>query len=230
MSKEQAIELYNDLQRTMNQMMKNTATMEKGKEKPPLSPFPKVNVIKPPKKNTQIGWYLCGTFLAFRLFLSGAEVSLFEPQIAAAVVEKRENRFAPREVLNLSKEEVQLLKELDNRRIELEKRSYALIEREEALKRHEERMTVQAVELKKLIDTLHAANTATSKKGAEQIEQLAKVYSSMNPPEAAKLIEQLDIHIALGILRVMPDKRTAQILSLIKPERAIMVTKLLSGQ
>jgi flagellar motility protein MotE (MotC chaperone) len=69
----------------------------------------------------------------------------------------------------------------------------------------------------------------SDKKRNTQIEQLANVYGSMDPKEAASLIEQLDITIALNLLQKMPEKRIAQILALMNPERALGITRMLSG-
>ena len=52
----------------------------------------------------------------------------------------------------------------------------------------------------------------------------------MNPQEAAQLIEQLDVTIALGLIEKMPEKRIGQILATMKPEKALALTKLLSGK
>ncbi len=52
----------------------------------------------------------------------------------------------------------------------------------------------------------------------------------MNPKEASLLIEQLDITIALGLLERMPEKRIGQILSLMSPDRALTITRMLSGR
>ena len=52
----------------------------------------------------------------------------------------------------------------------------------------------------------------------------------MNPPEAAHLLEQLDIHVALSLVERMPEKRMAQILALMNSQRALELTNLLSNR
>ena len=59
--------------------------------------------------------------------------------------------------------------------------------------------------------------------------KLANVYGSMNPQEAATLIEKLDSQIALGLITRMPEKRIGQILALMSPEKALTMTKMLSN-
>jgi flagellar motility protein MotE (MotC chaperone) len=50
----------------------------------------------------------------------------------------------------------------------------------------------------------------------------------MNPPEAAHLLEQLDVQVALSLIERMPEKRIGQILSLMNAQRALELTNLLS--
>ena len=68
------------------------------------------------------------------------------------------------------------------------------------------------------------------KKRSTQLEQLSNVYGSMDPKEAATLIEQLDVTIALSLLERMPEKRIGQILALMNPQRALVITRMLSGK
>ena len=68
----------------------------------------------------------------------------------------------------------------------------------------------------------------SDKKRNTQLDQLANVYGSMNPPEAAHLLEQLDIHVALSLVERMPEKRIGQILALMDASRALELTNLLS--
>ena len=66
------------------------------------------------------------------------------------------------------------------------------------------------------------------KQKQSQLDQLANVYGSMNPPEAAKLLEQLDVQIALSLIERMPEKRIGQILALMNQDKALAITNLLS--
>jgi flagellar motility protein MotE (MotC chaperone) len=66
------------------------------------------------------------------------------------------------------------------------------------------------------------------KKRSDKLDQLANVYGSMNPPEAAALMEQLDVTIALELIQKMPEKRIAQILALMTPNKALTITRMLS--
>ncbi len=129
-----------------------------------------------------------------------------------------------------SREELSVLTSLDHRRSELEERSQRLDQREADLQLRDREYLARQTQLKELTDKLQAERGKNDKKRNGQIDQLANVYGSMNPPEAATLIEQLDVQIALELLERMPEKRIGQILSLMNRERALTITRMLSGK
>lgn len=127
-----------------------------------------------------------------------------------------------------SKQEVEVLKGLDARRVELEERGQRLEKREQEFALQERELVVRLTELKDLTERLKLEREKSDKKKNTQLDQLANVYGSMNPPEAAHLLEQLDIHVALSLVERMPEKRIGQILSLMEASRALELTNLLS--
>jgi len=129
-----------------------------------------------------------------------------------------------------SKEEVSVLKSLDARREELHKRSERLETQARDLEEREREFAVRLTELRDLSQRLSVERERNERRRDSQLEQLANVYGSMNPKEAALLIEQLDITIAIGLLERMPEKRIGQILSLMSPDRALTMTRMLSGR
>lgn len=133
-------------------------------------------------------------------------------------------------VTQLTPEDIQVLKQLDSRRVELESQRTKLAEYESDLTNRERELTIKMNELKSLTERLKAAREHTDRKRDGQTEQLAKVYSAMAPEEAARLLEQLDISIALSLISRMPEKRIGQILALISKDRALMLTRMLSGE
>ncbi len=127
-----------------------------------------------------------------------------------------------------TKEEAQLLKALDARRVELDERSSRIDKREEAFTARERELAVRLTELKDLSERLKLEREKGDKQKNVQLDQLANVYGSMNPPEAAQLLQQLDIQVCLSLIERLPEKRMAQILALMNPERALELTNLLS--
>lgn len=129
----------------------------------------------------------------------------------------------------LSRDEVRILTSLDSRRAELEERAKAQEAKAQELSNQEKEIAQKLMELKSLSQRLGDDRTKSDVKRTAQIEQLANVYGSMGPAEAAALIEQLDISISLDLISKMPEKRIGQILSLMSKDKALEITKLLSS-
>jgi flagellar motility protein MotE (MotC chaperone) len=127
-----------------------------------------------------------------------------------------------------SKEEVKVLTSLDHRRAEIEERSARLEQRELEMSARDRDLAVRLTELRELTERLKIEREKGEKQRNSQLDQLSNVYGSMNPPEAAHLLEQLDIHVALSLVERMPEKRIGQILSLMNPQRALELTNMLS--
>lgn len=127
-----------------------------------------------------------------------------------------------------SSEEERVLKELDSRRVELEKRTQNIEQREDEIKRQGREFAARLTEMRELTQRLELEREKDQRKKDGQLEQLANVYGSMNPQEAAGLIEQLDVSIAKQLIERMPEKRIGQILAMMAPERALTITRMLS--
>lgn len=129
-----------------------------------------------------------------------------------------------------SKEEVSILTSLDVRRAELDERRKQLDQRAKELDEKDNELTVRFAQLRDITEKLKIERDKGDKRRTAQLDQLSNVYGSMNPPEAAQLLEQLDIAIALELIERMPEKRIGQILALMKPEKALTITKMLSSK
>lgn len=127
-----------------------------------------------------------------------------------------------------TKEQAKILTALDARRVELEERGQRLDKREGEFGAKEREVAVRLTALKELSEKLKNEREKGDKQRNTQLDQLANVYGSMNPPEAAHLLEQLDIQVALSLVERMPEKRMAQILSLMNAQRALELTNLLT--
>lgn len=129
-----------------------------------------------------------------------------------------------------SKEEVKILTALDQRRSELEERSGRLEQREHEFASRDRDLAARLTELRELSERLKLEREKGDKQRNVQLDQLANVYGSMNPPEAAHLLEQLDITIAHSLIQRMPEKRIGQILALMNADRALELTNRLSSK
>jgi flagellar motility protein MotE (MotC chaperone) len=131
---------------------------------------------------------------------------------------------------NYSSEQVALLKTLDTRRVELEDRRKNLEKRESEANNRDREFAIKLAELRDLTQVLKTNREGDNKKKTAQLDQLSNVYGSMDPKEAALLIEQLDDAIAIELLNRMPEKRIGQILALMNKDKALMMTRMLSGR
>lgn len=129
-----------------------------------------------------------------------------------------------------SREEVKVLTSLDERRVKLEERSRNLDQRESEIERRDREYAARLTQIRDLTEKLKADRQQNERKKNSQLDQLANVYGSMNPAEAAQLMDQLDVTIALSLIERMPEKRIGQILSLMSPERALTITRMLSNK
>lgn len=66
-----------------------------------------------------------------------------------------------------------------------------------------------------------------SKKG---FKQLAKIYSSMRPNDAAKILEKMETKLVVNLLANMKGRNAAKILSSFKPEKAARISKKISDK
>lgn len=237
LSKQEAQELYDDLQRAVGTMMaKGQAAEVKAAALKRTSPKAASRSAAAPPTPAALKAHrvqgLSGqgmaliTIVAFccaKVTLSAIEASgiVSVPQAEAATVIQIKGP-------QWSKEEVKVLTALDARRVQLEERASRLEQRETEAGSRDRDLAVKLTELKEITERLKAEREKGEKQRDVQLDQLANVYGSMNPPEAAHLLEQLDIQVALSLVERMPEKRMGQILSLMSAQRALELTNLLS--
>jgi len=258
MSREEAEELYKDLQKSMATLLAREANSGRGsspQRKAELKAAmertrPEGDISKPTQVKreqaksrsggaTTINLLNSGHYTAIALIVTFAFVkvtfSAMEVMGVGSVTKAEASFISPVEQSiiaqrrNGTREDINILNALDLRRAELEERSQRLDERQEALDRRDGEFASKVVQLRDLTSRLQGEREKNERRRSTQIEQLANVYGSMNPQEAAPLIEQLDITIALALLERMPEKRIGQILSMMRPERALAITRMLSG-
>jgi hypothetical protein len=59
-------------------------------------------------------------------------------------------------------------------------------------------------------------------------KQLVRVYAGMRPKDAAAIVSELDVPLAVEILSRMPDRQAARILGAMAPDRAARITSKLA--
>ena len=252
LTRDEANELYDDLSKAMSHMMmkrsaanaQEQATPTKVtispkaakpqataayKQAPPPSQAarPTMSRLSFPRMKVQSGH--TGAILFVALFCCAKiAVSALEAVGVGSVEPAQATVSLPPTGPQWSKEEVKVLTSLDHRRAELEERARRLEQRELEYSARDRDLAVRLTELREITGKLKIEREKGEKQRNAQLDQLANVYGSMNPPEAAHLLEQLDINIAHSLIQRMPEKRIGQILSLMNAQRALELTNRLS--
>ena len=249
MTREQAAELYDDLRKNLNTLMSQkgapgaSAMKAIGKKaygaRPSAPPRRALPAAQPrmvaPASGQRAAVGLVLVLILVKVALSGVEhYGLMDVTDAEAKTVEMPTEFVTRPAKqgaypSYSRDEVRVLKSLDQRRVEIEDRRSQLDKKERELSLREREFAARLTELRDLSERLKVERDRDSHEQAKQLDQLASVYGSMAPAEAAQLMEQLDLTIALDLIERMPGKRIAQILALMSPERALTLTRMLSG-
>ena len=126
--------------------------------------------------------------------------------------------------------EMEVLKQLSNRRDQLDRRAHDLDTRESLIKVGEQRVDQKIKEMESLRLQLQAMVNQISSAQQTQIENLVKIYETMKPADAAKIFEALDMPVLLNVIQRMKPKSTAPIMAAMAPEKAKEVTIALTKQ
>lgn len=118
-------------------------------------------------------------------------------------------------------------------------REKKIIKREEELKKEEEKLMALKKEVEEkirkysdILTRIESLNANIDKKiesfKDNNINQLAKLYSSMSPKNAAQRLAQLDDETAAKIIMKMSQKNASEILSSMEVAKAASITKYLT--
>ncbi|MFZ4403374.1 MAG: MotE family protein [Pseudobdellovibrionaceae bacterium] len=118
----------------------------------------------------------------------------------------------------------------------LEERKKQLEKKEEELSTLEISLQKEKLELQKRLDEIENTRRQISsvleekvKFDEKKVDSLVAVYSKMKPINAAKIFETLDENLAIEILAKMNQKNAAEILNLIKTEKAQIFSEKFAG-
>ena len=143
-----------------------------------------------------------------------------------------EANVTPTEVLPdervFSVTEVQMLTELDTRRVALDRREQALALREKLVDLLEQRLTMRVGELQALKGELEGLLKSLSGKDDSELVQLSGMYGAMKPTVAAGVLNRLDNAIVLDVLTRMPAKKSAKIMESLEPVKARVLSEMLA--
>lgn len=119
---------------------------------------------------------------------------------------------------------------------DFKERKKNLDEKEASLKDLESEIQNQKVELEKRLSEIETIRKQISsqleekvKADASKVDTLVQVYSQMKPSQAAKIFENLDEDLAIEILSKMKKKNAADILNIVKSDKAQVLSERYAG-
>jgi len=147
------------------------------------------------------------------------------PEMPTAAPPTTDDNFDPRE---LSQSEIRLLQALADRRKALDAREYGLNQRDALLKAAEQRLMDKQAdfvaireEVKGLLGQLDAEET-------KKINNLVKLYESMKPKDAARILNDLELTVLMEVAQRMNVRRLAPVLAAMDADKARAVTRALA--
>lgn len=141
---------------------------------------------------------------------------------SAATSPEEDDSFDP--VTRFTDEELEILQELSKRRVELVKREEEIEARSRLLDAAEARIDTQIAELQKLRTTIESLVREYDAQESAELESVVKIYETMKPKDAARILGELNMPILLGIMERMKERKTAPILAAMDNKRARAVT------
>lgn len=126
-----------------------------------------------------------------------------------------------------STEEI-LVERLGERREQLDLQAKELEERSALIDAAEKRLNERVEELSRIESNIADMVTQQDEEDERQIAELADLYATMKPREAAEILNGLSDAILLKIASAMPPRRLAPILAQMEPMKARALTVLLA--
>lgn len=121
--------------------------------------------------------------------------------------------------------------EMSEKKKTARERERALDLREQAIKASEKRLeaSMQGQQEKPEADGAGKSGEKEDEEAAT-LDQLARIYQSMKPKQAAPVFEQLDLDVQIAVARKMRERSTAQILAAMTPAGAARLSMALAGK
>ena len=130
---------------------------------------------------------------------------------AAEAKPAQSGRPAPQAPLDPA--ELDVLGSLAARRAELDRRADEIQQREVLLKATEQRINDKIAKLQTMEQSIGDAVKKRDEEDDAKIKNLVRIYETMKPKEAARVFEQLDLPVLLGVLSRMKEPKVAPIIA-----------------
>lgn len=120
--------------------------------------------------------------------------------------------------------EVDVLQKLSERRDALDAREKDLALRENLVKAAEDRIDKKIAEMKAVQANVQAMLKQIDDQDQAKLKSLVKIYENMQPKDAARIFEQLEMPILLGVVENMKEQKVAPIMEAMDPAKAKSLT------
>lgn len=128
-----------------------------------------------------------------------------------------------------SVESTNYLKKLEERKNQLDAREQELNRIEKELQEQRNEIEKKLSELTQMRQEISSSLDDRVKIDDQKVDVLVQVYSTMKPPQAAKVFESMDEDLAVEILGRMKKKSAADIMNLMKAEKAQAISEKYAG-
>lgn len=118
-----------------------------------------------------------------------------------------------------------IIAEIRKREVDLALREQRVAERERAVAELEGMIEKRSMELDRVRQEIEDRIADWSAQGHDRVQQLADVYSAMPPERAGRLLDKLELDLAVSVVRSMKKKSSASVLSAMRPDRALLVSR-----
>ncbi len=152
-----------------------------------------------------------------------ASANKAEPSAPAPVERLSKNKQAA----NAASESITALQQKEQ---EIRRREELVREKEEQLARLEKEIEQKVKDLLAMQKEIQVARNEKQDAQNTKVRSLSKIYGTMKPKEAAKLMENLDDRLVMGIISTMTPDEAAAILSLMEVKKAAKISEALSGK
>jgi flagellar motility protein MotE (MotC chaperone) len=119
---------------------------------------------------------------------------------------------------------------LQQKEADIQRREEQLKEKEEHLANVQKEVEQKVKELLAIQKEIQASRNEKQESQNTKVRSLAKIYGTMKPKEAAKLFENLDDKLVMGIISTMTPDEAAAILALMEVKKAAKISEALSGR
>lgn len=162
---------------------------------------------------------------------SKSDKTMGESEAGAANKEGESNISSMEKKSEADGDEVELnhLARLRERKIELDKREEDLVKLEEELTKQRSELEQKLKELENVRRNISSTLEEKVQNDDQKVQDLVLFYSNMKPPQAAKVMETIDESLAVRIIEKMKKKNAADILNLLKPEKAQSLSEKYAG-